>query len=265
MTARSARLLRTVCRTALLVALTSCASPPAVVTHQPVNLRVVATDACGPTLEAIGEAYQQAYPWVSVQVVTFNAAVAEARLRSGAADVAVLSWIREPIPPLWSAPVATDAVAIVVHPRLPIRDIELSVLQEIFRGRIGEWEDGTPVRIVSREAGAGTRTVFEVRVMAGHDVALTAVVMPGDQEVIRYVARTPGAIGYISMSWIAPDVQVLSLAGVAPTPETLANYPLAYPLRIATLSEPAGAAREFVQWMLTPEAQRLVSRRFAPP
>jgi len=250
---------------ALALALAACGPQPLTVTREPVVLDIVASDSCGPLMEELALAYEEGHPWVTVQVTTFNTATAEARLRAGAADLAALSSPHNHPTPLWSVPFATDGVAIVVHPAVPVTGLGLLQLQEIFRGRIGAWEDGTPIQVVSREEGAGTRAVFETTVMDDHDVTLTSVVMPGDQQVLDYVANTPGAIGYVSLGWAASGVRVLAVEGLPPTPDNLDGYPLSYPLLLSTTSEPTGEVREFIQWVLGPEGQQRVQQRFAPP
>ena len=237
----------------------ACASQPLTVTREPVTLRLVASDVCGPLAEELAAAYHEERPWVTVQVEVFDAAVARERLRSGAADVAALSWLGEEAEGLWSVPFATDGVAIVVHPTVPVQDLGLEALREIFRGRIGEWADGTPIQVVSREAGAGVRAVFEAAVMEGYDVTLTALVAPDTEGVLEAVAATPGAIGYVSWGRLEDGVRVLSIEGAPPGAE---GYSLSYSLYLATREEPEGELREFAQWVLGPEGQRRVRQHF---
>jgi phosphate transport system substrate-binding protein len=117
---------------------------------------------------------------------------------------------------------------------------------------------------VSRENGSGTRYVFDTIVLSIHKVAHTAVVMPSGEAVIDYVARTPGAIGYVSTIQLADygaaGVHVLPVEGLLPTTDAISDgsYPLTRPLYLATVAEPAGEAREFAQWVLGPEGQAML-------
>lgn len=249
----------------LLLLLAACASQPIVVTHEPAVLRVAATDHAAPLLAELADAYEAAHPWVTVLPEAFNSAVAEERLRAGAADLAVLDQPGLSSPPLWSAPFATNGVAIVAHPAVPVSDLSLSQLQEVFRGQVGEWEDATPIQVVSREAGAGTRDVFERTVMDGYRVTMTAVALSDDQQILEYVAATPGSIGYISLGRLPPEAHVLAVEGVAPTLTALEDYPMAYPMFLAARDEPDGEARAFVEWALGAGGQRYIARYFALP
>ena len=119
---------------------------------------------------------------------------------------------------------------------------------------------------VSREDGSGTRAVFEGAVLGGRDVTFTAVVMPSSEAVIEYVARTPGAIGYVSSlrpgELLADGVRVPLVEGAPPTPGGISDgsYPISRPLYLAAATEPTGEAREFAQWVLGPEGQAVIGR-----
>lgn len=233
-----------------LLLLVACAPQPLTVTHEPTTLRVVVTDDAAPLLAELADAYETEHPWATVLLEVFNSAVAEERLRAGAADLAVLDQPGLAPPPLWSTPLTTSGLVIVAHPAVPVSNLTLPELQEIFRGRVGEWEDTTPVQIVSREAGAGTRDVFERTVMGGYRVTMTAVALSDDQQVLEYVAATPGSIGYVSLGRLSPGAHVLAVEGVTPTLTTLEDYPLAYQMFLAARGEPDGEVRRFVEWAL---------------
>jgi len=239
----------------LLLLSSACTSQPVTVTREPVTLRLVAADSCGPLVEELSAAYEEIRPWVTVTFTFFNSTTAERALRSDRADLALLSWLEESPDegrnPLWSVDFARDGVAVIVHPDSPITEIGLAQLQEIFRGRLQSWH-GTVLTVVSREEGSGTRAAFESVVMGGHDVGLTAVVMPSSEAVMAYVASTPSAIGYVSSLRLDGRVRVLPVEGVPLTAETIedGSYPLSRALYLVSTAEPSGEAREFAQWML---------------
>jgi phosphate transport system substrate-binding protein len=247
-----------------LLLLSACASQPLTVTHEQVTIRLVTDSACGSMVEQLAAIYEEANPWTAIEVTTFNTAIAEERLRNGTADLAALSWVTTSAAPRWSEPFATDAMVIVAHPGINAENLSLSQLQDIFRGRAGEWADGTPVQVVSREEGDGTRAVFEENVMENSDVTRTAVVMPGDDRVVAHVAATPGAIGYISLSTPTDGVRVLPIEGIRPTPDTAADYPLSYPLHLTASAEPTAETLEFIRWVQGQDGQRWVRQVFGP-
>jgi phosphate transport system substrate-binding protein len=250
----------------LICLLAACATQPLNITREPASLQIVAGDPCGPLAERLADAYEESHPWVTIQTETFNADIAAERLREGGRELLLTSWLEaDATSPLWTTTFAHDAVAIIVHPASPLEKTSLVQLQEIFRGRIQEW-DGVVLTPVTREAGSGTRATFEGVVMGGYDVTLTSVVMPAAPAVVDFVATTEGAIGYVSTlhldSAAAERVRVLPLDGFLPTQQGTSEgtYPLRRPLYIAALDEPTGASREFAQWVLGPQGQTLVRR-----
>lgn len=243
----------------------ACAPQPLAVTREPVILRLVAADSCEPLAEALVTAYEESHPWVTIHSETYNAALAEQVLREGSADLALLSWLdTEENEDLWARQFASDGIAVIAHPTTPFTEIGLGLLQEIYRGRVQEWE-GTVLAVVSREDGSGTRAAFEAAVLQGRDTTLTSVVMVSSKATIEYVASTPGSIGYVSTLRLDPtatDVQVLPIEGIRPTKTSIEDksYPLTRSLQLATVGEPTGEAREFAQWVLGPEGQGVVGR-----
>ncbi len=246
-----------------LFLLVACAPQPFTVTREPVALRLVAADSCGPLAEELATAYEESYPWITVQVEVWNSALAERTLRAGGADLALLSWLEQVADeePLWSQPFARDGVAVVVYPATPLAETGLAHLQEIFRGRVQEWGE-VVLTTVSREEGSGTRAAFETIVLGNYDVTPTGVVMPSSEAVVEYVARTPGGIGYVSTLRVDDRVRVLPVEGISPTAATISDgsYPLSRPLYLAAAAEPDGEVREFAQWVLGPEGQAIVGR-----
>lgn len=239
----------------LLLLFTGCAPQPVTVTREPVTLRLVAAASCRPLMERAAEAYEAARPWVTTEYQVFNTTVAEEILREGGAEVAFLSWLWDEggdgEASLWTERFARDGVAVIVHPELPLAEIGLSQLREIFLGRL-QTRDGVAFVVVSRQAGSGTRAAFERIALGGESATLNAVVVPTSESMVEYVANTPGAIGYISTERLDDGVRVLAIDGVLPTDETIAegSYPLWRPLYMASRGEPSGEAREFAQWLL---------------
>ena len=107
----------------------------------------------------------------------------------------------------WRSALAQDAVAVIVNAANPASGLSLAQLREVFQGRALDWSSlgwgNQEVIVVSREDGSGTRAAFEAAVMEGRPVTLNAVVQPDGDAVVGYVARAPGAIGYVSHARVA--------------------------------------------------------------
>lgn len=248
----------------LAFSVAACESQPLTVTREPAHLELVAAESFGPLAEDLAAAYAESHPWVTVNTSMFNAAAAEEALRSGEADVALLALLQEPGQErdLWLEPLGSDGIAVIAHPTTSLPEVDLMLLHEIFRGRLQEW-DGTVLVVVTREGGSGTRAAFDAIVLAGHDVTLTAVVMPSSEAALEHVSLTPGAIGYVSTSRMTgadlTGLVVVPVEGALPTRAAVSDgsYLLWRSLYLASMSEPVGEIREFLQWALGPDGQQV--------
>jgi phosphate transport system substrate-binding protein len=243
--------------------------PTPVVTRTPVTFEFAVSLAMEPLMDELTMAYHTAHPHITFNMRYFNSAQATEALWAGEVDLAAVSWLtdaqRESV---WMTPVAIDGVTIIVHPSNPVQDLSLLQLRDIFRGRTAEWPDvgGPPgeIAVTSRESGSGTRAKFEEAVMEGRNVTVNAVLVSSEQAVLDYVRATTASIAYISSGYLTTTVKAIAVEGVQISPATLADqhYPLSRPLLFVTPEEPQGELRAFVAWVLGPEGQALVGKKY---
>ncbi len=249
---------------ALLAALASCAETPQV-TRTPVKLRLAEAADQATVLDRVIAAYTANHDWVSASAASTTPEDAVARVRSGQLDAAILHDEPAENAGVWISALAHDPIAIIVHPTNPIHDVTLAQLSDLFQGRTFDWTPfgGTgDVIPVSREAEAFSRQIFEDRVMQTRAVTRNAVLKASAQDVIDFVANTPGAIGYAPLSHLDQRVKAIAIEGVSPNAETAANgqYVLSSPLYVIAHTEPQGDLREFMAWLLGSPGQTLLSQ-----
>jgi len=151
--------------------------------------------------------------------------------------------------------VAADGVAIVVHPTNSITDLTLEEIKNIFAtGSNDTWT------VINREEGSGTREVFEEKVMAGTEVSSNAEFLPSNGAVKQKVASTANAIGYISLGYVDLSVKALSVDGVTCNEANCRDggYPVTRYLNFVTKGEPEGLTKEFIDFCLSSEGQKIV-------
>lgn len=161
--------------------------------------------------------------------------------------------------------IARDGIAIVAHPDIPVGDLTVEQVRDIFSGKVTNWKDlggeDQNIIVVSREEGSGTRGAFEEMVM-GEDalIAATAILQPSNGSVRTTVSTTPNSIGYISFGYLDDTVKSISIDGVAPTEPNAADgsYPIVRPLNMLTNGEPDGAVKAFLDFILSDAGQKLV-------
>jgi phosphate transport system substrate-binding protein len=173
--------------------------------------------------------------------------------------------------------VGEDAVALVVSKDVwdgGVKALTKQQIKDIYESRLTNWSQagGRPQRIAffNKEPGRGTWEVF-VHWAYGSAAAAPPVSFPevgGNEETRNKVASTRGALSQLSSSWAdGRRVCALGIKGddgrvVQPTNENIASgaYPLSRPLFLLTKGEPSGAAKTFVEFMLSERGQTLVKK-----
>ena len=84
-----------------------------------------------------------------------------------------------------------------------VTDISMDDLRGIFTGEITNWSQiggaDQEIVVINRQAGSGTRAVFEAAVMNGEEAG-TFQEQDSSGTVAKMVAETPGAISYLAFS-----------------------------------------------------------------
>jgi len=249
----------------LLLLLAACTETPQV-TRPPVHLRVADAAEHANVLERLITTYTHDHDWVTITVDPMPAETAIEQVHQSQIDLAVL-----PTAPdqnsdkVWVSGWAYDSLAIIVNAANPASNVSLAQLRDLFQGRTFDW---TPfggsgdVIPVSREAAAQARVLFEERVMGNRAVTLNAVLESSARDVIDFVARTPTAIGYVSISQVDARVKVLNIEGILPdaTSSASGQYVLSTPNYLVAQSEPQGDLRDFVIWLLSNDGQSQLSQ-----
>jgi phosphate transport system substrate-binding protein len=251
-------------------------------------IRITGSDTMVNLVQAWAENYRKARPDVSVQVAGGGSGVGIAGLTDGILDIAASSREMGPdeiqrakdrtgVEPREFA-VAFDALAVYVHKDNPIDLVSIEELAEVYgdNGRIVKWSQlgvsnaacaGDEIIRVSRQNNSGTYVYFREAVLGNaRDYRMGSIDQSGSKDVVALVSRTPCAIGYSGMAYATPDVKALKIAkkkgdpAVAPTAQTAIDksYPIARPLYLYTRGEPTGQVKEFIDWTLGPDGQKVV-------
>jgi phosphate transport system substrate-binding protein len=172
---------------------------------------------------------------------------------------------------LYAVTIAKDAIAIIVNPKNPIEDLPLDQIRNIFSGTIENWKElGGPLHpivLVTREEGSGTRESFQKFMMEKEEISLEALVQDSNGAVRQVVASDPRAIGYISLGLVNEQVKALRISGVEPSITNIDNgkYRLVRPFLFVFNGEPEGQAKSFLEFVLSPTAQKLLLKEGLVP
>lgn len=166
--------------------------------------------------------------------------------------------------------IATDAITVIVHPSNPVSQLNMQQIGDIFTGTITNWKalggPDMPIVVYSRESSSGTYTFFREHVLNNREYASGALLHPATGAIVQSVSQTEGAVGYIGMAYLTDGVKALDVAAasgqpfVKPTPTTALDgtYPISRALFYYTNGTPKGAVKDFIDFVLSPEGQKLI-------
>lgn len=131
------------------------------------------------------------------------------------------------------------------------------------------FDSSKEISVVTREQGSGTRDAFieltGVLVKDGDNKTDNtysgAVTVNGTEAVITNVKGNEAAIGYISLGSLNDSVKALKIEGVEATAENVKSgeYKISRPFNIAYKGELDGLAKDFVDYIMSSDGQKVVS------
>lgn len=194
---------------------------------------------------ALSEVFMEKYPNVTLQAEFVGSGAGIEAVANGSADIGNSSRSlkdEEKAKGVVENIVAIDGIAVVVDPANPVEDLTKEQLTDIYGGNVTNWSQvggaDSPIVVVGREAGSGTRGAFE-EILKLEDLCKYSNELDSTGAVMAKVASTPGAVGYVSLDVLDDTVKAVKLEGVAPTAETIkaGGYFLSRPFVMATRGE----------------------------
>lgn len=162
--------------------------------------------------------------------------------------------------------VAIDGIAVIVDKNNTVAGLTKQQLSDIYTGAVTNWSEvggsDTPIVVVGREAGSGTRGAFE-EILKVEDTCKYAVECDSTGAAMAKVASTEGAIGYVSLDVLDDSVNALNLDDVAPTSDNIVagTYFLCRPFVMATkgeISEQNELVQAFFDFLKSDEGKAVV-------
>ena len=194
---------------------------------------------------ALSEVFMEKYPNVTVQAEFVGSGAGIEAVTNGSADIGNSSrnlTDEEKANGIAENIVAIDGIAVVVDPANTVADLTKQQLTDIYSGTVTNWSEvggsDSPIVVVGREAGSGTRSAFE-EILGLEDACAYSSELDSTGAVMATVASTHGAIGYVSLDVLDDTVKALNLEGTEPTAENIkaGSYFLSRPFVMATNGE----------------------------
>ncbi|HEY6071002.1 MAG TPA: phosphate ABC transporter substrate-binding protein [Chthoniobacterales bacterium] len=163
--------------------------------------------------------------------------------------------------------VAWDGIAVIVNSANPVKSLTKKQVEQIFTGDVTDWSavggSGGKISIYTRNTSSGTYSEFKELAMKKRDYAPDSQKMAGNEQIAQEVSKNPNGVGYVGLAYTkATGIKVVAIDGAVPSKESVLEkkYPYARPTFYYTNGEPAGIARQFVDFTVSDAGQKIVEQ-----
>jgi len=275
------------CLLLLTILLAACSSSPGTASAPSQSLVNKGSDTMVNLALAWAEAYGQVRPEVSVAVTGGGSGTGIAALINNTVDIANASRAIKPeelaeaeahgITPVEFV-VARDAIAVIVHRSNPVNQLTMEQISRIYSGEIENWSEvggeDRPIVRLSRETNSGTHVYFLEQVLRlGQSdnptlFSTDTLLLPSSEGITAELSYDQNAIGYDGLGYVTDAVKVIAVAReaggpfVLPSADTVNNgsYPIARDLYMYTAGQPSPQSRAYLDWILGPDGQAIVTQ-----
>jgi phosphate transport system substrate-binding protein len=273
----------------LVVLLVSCAGPGTGTSPNSkpeTNIQNKGSDTIVNLALAWAERYQAIHPEVQLSVTGGGSGTGIAALINNTVDIAnasrqikseeVSEAQSKGIDPIEHI-IARDAIAVIVNPANSVRQLTMQQIADIYSGKYTNWQqvggEDRPIVRLSRETNSGTHVYFLETVLRMGEkdnktlFSTDTLLLASSEGIINEVRQNPNAIGYDGLGYVPHDLKMIAIARQAgdayilPSIATVNDnsYPIARDLYMYTAGQPAGAVAAYLEWILSEEAQAIVS------
>ena len=229
------------------------------------NITIVGSTALQPMVEMAAEEYQQDNSGVSITVQGGGSGTGLSQVQAGAVTIGNSDVFASELPGIKASELVDHTVAVlglapVANKDVGVKSLTMEQLRDIFAGKYTNWKQlggkNQKIVVINRAQGSGTRIAFENNVMNGQKM-VKAQEQESNGTVQRMVISTPGAISYLSFSYINKDMTALKVDGVSPTVDNVKDNSWkiwAYE-HMYTKGKPDKATQRFLDYMFSDVVQ----------
>lgn len=213
------------------------------------ELRIVGSTAFAPAVTKVAHQYMADCPAAEITVDAHGSTEGVRELAEASDSRALVAFSDGPKPAGFSRlreqRVAVVAFAVVVNNQVPVENLTVERLSDIYRGDVVNWNEvggpDLPIRLISRDANSGTRDLFRRIILGGRgEPAFTSrdcvhkdseqdkivrCELGSTSEVLKTVVALPGAIGYSELSAAAntKGLHTVRIGGQAPSVDAIGD------------------------------------------
>lgn len=244
------------------------------------TIKVAGSTTVLPVVSRAAEVFMKIHQDVTITINSGGSGVGVTSVAKGLADIGMISRdITQEEKKNFSGvnfrvhSIGKDAVACVISSEVynaGIKSLSPETIRKIYLGQIRSWKEiGGPDRdilVIDKEFHRGTRHVFMGYIFGDENAKAPAadIITGSNNEEQSKIGGSDSAIGMLSYAWINKDVAGIGIQVdgkvIEPTIENIKNglYPIARDLLLVTGGEPSGVVREFIDFIMSPEGQKIV-------
>ena len=233
-----------------------------------VTVSISGSTSVGPLMEKIQEKYEEENNNITLEIQQNGSGAGIKDVISGISEIGMSSreLKDEEKTSVQGTTVAYDGIALLVNPNNPVKNISLDDVRKIYTGEITNWKElggkDSPIVVVSREEGSGTRDAFqEIVGYKSEELKKDATISDGSGAVKTTVAGNKNAIGFASFEYIDNTVSALSVNDVEPTAENVkaGQYKISRPFILVTKEDTlTEEGQKLIDFVLSNEGQQIV-------
>lgn len=252
---------------ATVLALTACGS-----STQGAKIAIEGSTSMQKLVQELADTYTAKNPGVTIEITADGSSAGIKAAGAGTTDIGMSSRAikdEEKSTGLVEKQLAWDAIAVIVHPDNPVKDLTVEQLAQIYTKQVTNWKDlggaDSAIVVVARDTSSGTREAFDTltgtkdAVKADQEAAKTG-------EVKTVVAQNPNAIGYLSLPYVDATVKALNIGGVTPSEATVGDgtYIMKRPFVLVTKGDPNPAVKAFYDFISSDDGTAIIAKEALP-
>ena len=164
--------------------------------------------------------------------------------------------------------IGRDAIAVVVHPQCPVRQLRQETVRDVMSGRINNWKSlggaNTLIKVVTRPRDSATSRFVSEFILDGEDMTVQAQVRKTRAEVLTFVRQNPDAFGCVATDEVGllDNSVSLKIDNVPINRETILSgrYPFVRSLYLMTYGIARQQTLDFITLAESPLGQRIVDQ-----
>jgi len=163
--------------------------------------------------------------------------------------------------------VAYDGIAVIVNSANTVKGLTKKQVEQIFTGEVTDWSavGGTSgkISVYTRNTSSGTYAEFKELAMKKRDYAPDSQKLAGNEQIAEEVSKNPSGVGYVGLAYTeAGGIKIVPIDGASPSKESVLakTYPYARPTFYYTNGNPTGAVKDFIDFTVGAEGQKIVEQ-----